>query len=72
MPQLLDYVSKNGYLTDRAVETQHMDESWQQTHKKAADLLKLTPEFLPNTYLKYYLYPDYVVEHTNPEHTRGQ
>lgn len=71
MPQLLDYVSKNGYLTDRAVETQHMDESWQQTHKKAADLLKLTPDFLPNTYLKYYLYPDYVVEHTNPEHTRA-
>lgn len=71
MPQLLEYVSQNGYLTDRAVETQHMDESWQQTHRKAADLLKLTPEFLPNTYLKYYLYPDYVVDHTNPVYTRA-
>ncbi|MEY8353305.1 6-phospho-alpha-glucosidase [Lachnospiraceae bacterium 54-53] len=71
MPQLLEYVSKNGYLTDKAVETQHMDESWQQTHKKAADLLKLDPSFLPNTYLKYYLYPDYVVEHTDPGHTRA-
>ncbi|ADL05894.1 6-phospho-alpha-glucosidase [Lacrimispora saccharolytica] len=71
MPQLLDYVSKNGYLTEKAVETQHMDESWQQTHKKAADLLKLSPDFLPNTYLKYYLYPDYVVEHTDPCHTRA-
>lgn len=71
MPQLLDYVSKNGYLTEKAVETQHMDDSWQQTHKKAADLLKLDPDFLPNTYLKYYLYPDYVVEHTDPNHTRA-
>jgi len=71
MPQLLDYVSKNGYLTEKAVETQHMDESWQLTHKKAADLLKLEPDFLPNTYLKYYLYPDYVVEHTDPSHTRA-
>lgn len=71
MPQLLDYVSKNGYLTEKAVETQHMDDSWQQTHKKAADLLKLDPDFLPNTYLKYYLYPDYVVEHTDPSHTRA-
>ncbi|WP_124065352.1 6-phospho-alpha-glucosidase [Clostridium sp. E02] len=71
MPELLDYVSRNGYLTDKSVETQHMDESWQQTHKKAADLLKLDPNFLPNTYLKYYLYPDYVVEHTNPDHTRA-
>lgn len=71
MPQLLDYVSKNGYLTEKAVETQHMDDSWQATHKKAADLLKLEPDFLPNTYLKYYMYPDYVVEHTDPEHTRA-
>lgn len=71
MPRLLEYVSKNGYLTDKAVETQHMDESWQKTHKKAADLLKLDPSFLPNTYLKYYLYPDYVVEHTDPGHTRA-
>lgn len=71
MPQLLDYVSKNGYLTAKAVETQHMDDSWQATHKKAADLLKLEPDFLPNTYLKYYMYPDYVVEHTDPEHTRA-
>ena len=27
--------------------------------------------YFTNTYLKYYLYPDYVVEHTNPEHTRA-
>lgn len=71
MPQLLDYVSKNGYLTQKAVETQHMDASWQETHKKAKDLLALDPKFLPNTYLKYYLYPDYVVEHTNPDYTRA-
>ncbi len=25
---------------------------------------------IPNTYLKYYLFPDYVVEHTDPNHTR--
>lgn len=71
MPQLLDYVSKNGYLTQKAVETQHMDESWQLTHKKAKDLLALEPKFLPNTYLKYYLYPDFVVEHSNMEYTRA-
>lgn len=71
MPQLLKYVSENGYLTQKAVETQHMDASWQETHRKAKDLLALEPEFLPNTYLKYYLYPDYVVQHTNPDYTRA-
>lgn len=69
--QLIDYVSKNGYLTQKAIETQHMDESWQATHKKAADLLAVTPDCLPNTYLKYYLYPDYVVEHSDKEYTRA-
>ena len=71
MPKLLEYVSENGYLTQKAIETQHMDESWQATHRKAKDLLALDPKFLPNTYLKYYLYPDYVVEHSDPNHTRA-
>lgn len=71
MPELLRYVAENGYLTQKAVETQHMDASWQETHKKARDLLALTPDCLPNTYLKYYLYPDYVVEETDPCHTRA-
>ena len=66
-----EYVSENGYLTQKAIETQHMDESWQATHRKAKDLLALDPQFLPNTYLKYYLYPDYVVEHSDPNHTRA-
>jgi maltose-6'-phosphate glucosidase len=69
--QLKDYVKENGYLTAKAVETQHMDASWQETHKKAKDLLAVTPDFLPNTYLKYYLYPDYAVEHSDPEYTRA-
>ena len=71
MPKLTKYVAENGYLTQKAIETQHMDESWQATHKKAKDLLALDPQFLPNTYLKYYMYPDYVVEHTDPNHTRA-
>lgn len=69
--QLRSYIKENGYLTAKAVETQHMDASWQETHKKAKDLLAVTPECLPNTYLKYYLYPDYVVEHSDPEYTRA-
>ena len=48
-----------------------MDASWQETQKKAKDLLAVDPHFLPNTYLKYYLYPDYVVEHSDPNHTRA-
>lgn len=71
LPEIRDYVAENGYLTQIEVDTQHMDQSWQATHKKAKDLLAVAPEYLPNTYLKYYLYPDYVVEQSNPDYTRA-
>lgn len=71
MPKLREYISENGYLNQIEIDTQHTDPSWQDTHKKAKDLIKLDPNFLPNTYLKYYLYPDYVVEHSNKEFTRA-
>jgi maltose-6'-phosphate glucosidase len=60
-------------LTQIEVDTQHTDPSWQETHKKAKDILAVTPDYLPNTYLKYYLYPDYVFEHMkdHPEFTRA-
>lgn len=71
--QIRDYVSEHGYLTQIEVDTQHTDPSWQETHKKAKDILAVTPEYLPNTYLKYYLYSDYVFEHMkdHPEFTRA-
>lgn len=71
--QIRDYVAENGYLTQVEVDTQHTDPSWQETHRKAKDLLAVAPDYLPNTYLKYYLYPDYVLDHMmeHPEYTRS-
>lgn len=70
MPRLKEYVKENGY--DVYVETaQHDDESWHETFRKVKDVYAVDPETMPNTYLKYYLYPDYVVAHTDPEYTRA-
>lgn len=66
MPKLKEYMKENGYLPP-GVE---MEESWKQTYLKARDVQKLDPDTLPNTYLKYYFFPDYVVETSNPNHTR--
>ncbi|MBO1308358.1 6-phospho-alpha-glucosidase [Enterococcus sp. 669A] len=73
MPELRDYVSKNGYLVQSDLEEkkQHSDESWNSTYKKAADIQMLDPDTLPNTYLKYYFYPEYEIAHTDPEYTRA-
>lgn len=70
MPILTDYVSKHGLELDNE-EFQQREDSWKETFRKVKDIQALTPELLPNTYLKYYLYPDYVVEHSNPDYTRA-
>jgi maltose-6'-phosphate glucosidase len=69
--EIKEYVAENGYLTKEEVDTQHMDESWQETHKKAKDLLAIEPRFLPNTYLKYYFYPQDEVEAADLDYTRA-
>lgn len=70
MPKLKAYVQENGY--DINIETdQHADQSWHETFRKVRDVYAVDPDTLPNTYLKYYLYPDYVVEHTDPKYTRA-
>lgn len=70
MPQLKEYVKKNGYDIN-IEEDQHADQSWHETFQKVKDVYAVDPDTLPNTYLKYYLYPDYVVEHTDANYTRA-
>lgn len=70
MPKLKEHVKENGYNV-QAQMYQHTDDSWTDTFMKAKDVFALDPTTLPNTYLKYYLYPDYVVAHTDPEFTRA-
>ena len=71
MPKLKTYVEEHGYLIPELRDSQHVDESWKETYRKAKDVQAVDPETLPNTYLKYYLYPDYVVEHSDKEYTRA-
>ncbi|WP_267135881.1 6-phospho-alpha-glucosidase [Vibrio sp. J1-1] len=72
MPRIKEYITEYGYLPPSAMNgTQHTDESWKETFIKVRDVYALDPETIPNTYLKYYMYPDYVVEHSNKEHTRA-
>lgn len=70
MPALKEYVKENGYDIN-IEEDQHADQSWHETFKKVRDVYAVDPDTLPNTYLKYYLYPDYVVAHTDPNYTRA-
>lgn len=69
MPEIKKRMAKNGY-ADATAGLEFVDASWQATFEKAKDVYAVDPSTIPNTYLKYYLYPDYVVAHTDPKHTR--
>ncbi|REK52936.1 MAG: 6-phospho-alpha-glucosidase [Geobacillus sp.] len=71
MPKLKEHVAKYGYVVNDGGDNQHVDASWQDTFLKARDVYALDPDTLPNTYLKYYFFPDEVVAHSNPDYTRA-
>lgn len=47
------------------------DPSWIATFKQVEQTLRDFPEYIPNTYLQYYLYPKKMVEKENPKYTRA-
>lgn len=71
MPALKKHVSENGYAVNFDGPGQHVDSSWQDTFKKVKDVYALDPDTLPNTYLKYYMYPQDEVAKADPTYTRA-
>jgi len=74
MPALKEHVKQFGYGPDTSSNDDNpllQEQSWMDTFQKVRDIYAVDPETLPNTYLKYYLYQDYVVKHTDPNHTRA-
>lgn len=71
MAKLKEHVKEHGYIPSAGKNQQHQEASWNDTFAKAKDVYALDPDTLPNTYLKYYFYPDDVVAHSNPEYTRA-
>ena len=69
MPELKEKVAKIGYNVE--IEGENTEASWNDTFTKARDVFAVDPTTMPNTYLKYYFFPDYVVEHSDPNHTRA-
>jgi len=63
------------YLLDghdfKPYNAEQREESWLNTYKNVNKILSLFPEYLPNTYLQYYFFPDEIVAESNPEYTRS-
>lgn len=48
------------------------DPSWQATFQNMQNMLRDNPEYLPNTYLQYYLYPEKMVAKEDINNTRAR
>lgn len=42
------------------------DQSWKDTFTFMSKMIKDSDEYLPNTYLQYYLYPEHILKNENP------
>ncbi|MEN0614208.1 6-phospho-alpha-glucosidase [Klebsiella indica] len=68
VPELKAYIAKNGFIP---ADAEQRDQSWLDTYALVADMLRDFPDYLPNTYLQYYLYPEYKFSRLDPNFTRA-
>lgn len=68
LPELKAIISDNGF---KPADAEQRDQSWLDTYAAVADMLRDFPDYLPNTYLQYYLYPEYKFSKLDPNFTRA-
>lgn len=68
LPKIKDLTKENGFLPQDA---EQRDPSWLDTYGMVQQMLEDYPDYLPNTYNQYYLYPDYKLSTLDPEYTRA-
>ncbi len=68
LPEIKEKILSEGFLPADAEER---DQSWLDTYAMVQDILIDNDEYLPNTYLQYYLYPEYKFSKMNHTVTRA-
>ena len=70
--KLLEHELKYGNVAASENASDFTDNSWLETARKVKDIVTLDPTHSPNSYLQYYLFPDDMIAHTDPEYTRAR
>lgn len=68
LPKLKQLIKERGFLPQDA---EQRDKSWLDTYGMVQTIMEDFPDYLPNTYDQYYLYPEYKVSHLDPNFTRA-
>ena len=69
LPEIIDALYE-GNVDDRLGFSGKNDAYWTYTFKHLEKMVQDYPHSLPNTYLQYYLYPQDMIAHTDPNYTR--
>lgn len=68
LPKIKELTREKGFLPQDA---EQRDASWLDTYGMVKTMLEDFPDYLPNTYNQYYLYPEYKLTTLDPEFTRA-
>lgn len=68
LPKLKALIKENGFLPQDA---EQRDASWLDTYGMVQQMIDDFPDYLPNTYNQYYLYPEYKLSVLDPKFTRA-
>ncbi len=68
LPRIKKHILQHGFEPENKADR---DPSWLMTYSMVKDIITLFPEYLPNTYLQYYLFPEYKVSQMNKNYTRA-
>lgn len=68
LPKLKELIKVNGFLPQDA---EQRDKSWLETYGMVQQIMEDFPDYLPNTYNQYYLYPDYKLSKLDHHFTRA-
>ena len=71
LPKLIQHQLLHGNCPEIEEEGNYTYNSWLETARKVKDLVKLDPTTSANSYLQYYLSPDDMVAHSDPNYTRA-
>lgn len=69
--KLIEHELKFGNCPVDVTDADFTDQSWHDTARKVKDLIAVDPTMVSSSYLQYYLYPDDMVAHSDPNYTRA-
>lgn len=65
--ELRDYLTNHDF---KPFNAEQRSKSWLDTYVRVNKYMKYFGEYVPNTYLQYYFFPEEIVEECNPNYTR--